>query len=85
VVYCNTIYLFGGESQAKRISLDNVFRLDFQQNTWVEQTPMPTARNFARAVLFQNDVYVVGGSPTAGASHASAGSTVVESFHAACP
>jgi N-acetylneuraminic acid mutarotase len=84
VVYCETIYLFGGESQAKGISLDNVFRLDLQNNTWAELTPMPHARNFARAVLFQNEVYVVGGSPVAGSSRASAGSEIVESFRAGC-
>ena len=84
VVYCDSIYLFGGESQAKNITLDNVLRLDFQHNTWVELTPMPHARNFARAVLFQNDVYVVGGHSTPGSSHTSAGSQIVESFHADC-
>lgn len=84
VVYCDTIFVFGGESQAQRISLDDVFRLDLGHNTWEELTPMPHARNFARAVLFQDAIYVVGGSLEPGASHASAGSEIVERFHPDC-
>jgi N-acetylneuraminic acid mutarotase len=84
VVYCNAIYLFGGESQATNSSLDDVFRLDTSRGAWEKLSPMPHARNFARAVPFKGEVYVVGGSPTAGSSHASAGSTLVESYHARC-
>ena len=62
-----------------------MFRLDSEHNTWIELTPMPHTRNFARAVLFHNDVYVVGGSPTAGSSHSSLGSPIVESLHVDCP
>ena len=41
---------------------------------------MPTARNFARAVLFKGAIYVVGGSTSYGSSHASRGAGVVESL-----
>jgi len=85
VLYCNAIYLFGGESQALQKSLADVFRLDHTRNVWESVNPMPTARNFARAVVFQDSVYVVGGSPTAGTSHASAGSPLVERFKVDCP
>jgi N-acetylneuraminic acid mutarotase len=81
VVYRGAIYLFGGESQAKQMSLGSVLRLDPTRGAWEEMAPMPTARNFARAVLFGDSVYIVGGSPTAGSSHSSAGSAVVERFH----
>jgi len=84
VVYCGAIHLFGGESQAMNSSLGDVFRLDFARGVWERIDPMPHARNFARAVLFDGGVYVVGGSPRAGSSHASAGSTIVESYHARC-
>jgi N-acetylneuraminic acid mutarotase len=84
VAYCDTIYLFGGESQTERQNLAEVFRLDGEQGAWTAVNPLPTARNFARAVLFNGDVYVVGGSLNAGSSHASAGSSVVESFHMDC-
>lgn len=84
VVYCGTIHLFGGESQATRASLDDVFRLDSSGQKWIRLTPMPHARNFARAVIYEDAVWVVGGSPTAGPSHASAGSMIVESFAAKC-
>jgi N-acetylneuraminic acid mutarotase len=84
VVYCGAIHLFGGESQAANTSLDDVFRLDFAQGRWEKLAPMPHARNFARAVVFERGVYVVGGSPTAGSSHASAGSKIVESYSATC-
>jgi N-acetylneuraminic acid mutarotase len=81
VLYRGAVYLFGGESQAKKVSLAGVLRLDPARGAWEEATPMPTARNFARAVLFEDSVYVVGGSPTAGLSHSSAGSAVVERFY----
>ena len=83
-VYCGTIYLFGGESQATESSLDEVFRLAPDREDWTRQAPLPHARNFARAVLFQDEIYVVGGSPTAGSSHMSTGSTFVESFKIQC-
>jgi N-acetylneuraminic acid mutarotase len=84
VVYCGAIHLFGGESQTTNSSLDDVFRLSLEQGTWSKLAPMPHARNFARAVLFRGGIYVVGGSPTAGTSHASAGSRIVERYRASC-
>jgi N-acetylneuraminic acid mutarotase len=41
---------------------------------------LPTARNYARAVVLNDAVYVVGGSRVAGDSHSASGSTVVERF-----
>jgi len=84
VVYCDAIYLFGGESQARATSLGDVLRLSRNANAWRAMRPMNTARNFARAVLFRDGVYVVGGSPTPGRSHASEGSAVVESYRNRC-
>jgi hypothetical protein len=84
VVYCGAIHLFGGESQVTNSSLGDVFRLDRASGTWTKLEPLPHPRNFARAVLFRDAVYVVGGSPTAGSSHASAGSRIVESYSARC-
>jgi N-acetylneuraminic acid mutarotase len=84
VSYCGAIYLFGGESQARRASLADVLRLDPGAGAWRAAPPMPTARNFARAVPFRGAVYVVGGGPAPGPSHASEGSAVVESFRARC-
>lgn len=84
VVYCGAIHLFGGESQVTNSSLDDVFRLDLAQGAWTKLAPMPSARNFARAVLYKGNVFVVGGSRTAGTSHASAGSRIVESYRARC-
>lgn len=84
VVYCGAIHVFGGESQQEKRSLDDVLRLDVATGTWIALTPMPTARNFARAVLFGTEVHVVGGSPTAGSSHDSTGSPTVESYSDTC-
>ena len=75
-----SIYYFGGEQQANRAVLDAVMRLDNGATTWVADTPMPTARSFARTVLFKGRAYVVGGSTIYGSSHASPGSGAVESF-----
>jgi N-acetylneuraminic acid mutarotase len=84
VAYCGAIYLFGGESQARAASLAEVLRLDAGATAWQTAPPMPTARNFARAVPFGDAVLVVGGSPTPGRSHASEGSAVVERFRVRC-
>jgi hypothetical protein len=84
VVACNAIYLVGGESQPRAATLDDVLRLDPDAMAWRPRTPMPTARNFARTVVLGDKVYVVGGNLNVGMSHASEGSTVVESFRAPC-
>jgi len=80
VLYCDGIYLFGGESQAQRKNLDNVFRLDIEGTAWKSVTPMPTARKFARAVYFMNSVYIVGGSTVLTKSHSPIGTSSVERF-----
>jgi len=80
VAYCGGIYLFGGESQAKRKNLDSVLRLDLERNVWESVTAMPTARKFARAVLFLDAVYIVGGSTVPANSHSPIGTASVERF-----
>jgi N-acetylneuraminic acid mutarotase len=83
VVYCGAIHVFGGESQAKRQSLGEVLRLK-RDGAWERVSTMPTPRNFARAVILDEAVYVVGGSPTPEPSHASSGSAIVERFRESC-
>ncbi|MBF5044562.1 MULTISPECIES: kelch repeat-containing protein [Myxococcaceae] len=80
VRYRGALYVIGGESQALGRSLDSVLRLDPTEGTWRDAPPLPTARNYARAVLLGDAIYVVGGSPLAGRSHSSEGSTIVERF-----
>lgn len=75
---CGAVLLFGGESQARGKSLASVLRLDPTQARWQTLAPMPTARNFARAVRLGDSIYVVGGDPDVGNSHGGAGSTIVE-------
>ncbi|HSV19997.1 MAG TPA: kelch repeat-containing protein [Casimicrobiaceae bacterium] len=82
VVYCGALHVFGGESQARGQSLDDVLRL--APAGWQRMPPMPTGRNFARAAVLGDAVYVVGGSPTPEPSHASVGSAVVERYRTAC-
>jgi N-acetylneuraminic acid mutarotase len=84
VSVCGSIYLFGGESQPQQRVLADVLRLDGARNVWEELAPLPTPRNFARAVLFRGAVLVVGGSPVPGSSHSSAGSRTVERFDPGC-
>jgi len=80
VVYRSAVYLFGGESQARGKTLNDVLRLDPKTNVWRRINRMPSARNYARAVVFKDAVYVVGGSKLPGASHTSAGSKLVERY-----
>ncbi|NUM46638.1 MAG: hypothetical protein HUU38_18195, partial [Anaerolineales bacterium] len=44
VDYCNTIYVFGGESQERDIALNEVLRLNLPHQVWELAPPMPTAR-----------------------------------------
>jgi N-acetylneuraminic acid mutarotase len=81
---CGTIYVFGGESQPQRRVIADVLRLDAARRAWVAVAPLPTPRNFARAVVFQDGIWVVGGSLSPGSSHESAGSRVVERFDPGC-
>ncbi len=83
--YCGATYVIGGESQARAASLAEVLRLDDGASSWQTAPSLPTARNFARAVSYRDRIYVVGGSPTPGRSHASEGSAVMESFGLRCP
>ena len=78
--YCGNIYVFGGESQVKRATLDEVLRFDPGTRRWERATSMRTPRNYGRAVTFRGSVWLVGGNPTVGMSHSSAGSTLVEEF-----
>ena len=80
VVYCGGIYLFGGESQAERKNLDSILRLDLERNVWETVTAMLTARKFARAVLFMNSIYIVGGSIVPANSHSPIGTNSVLRF-----
>lgn len=80
VSFDGAICLFGGESQAREKTIAEALRWIPGTKEWKAIPPMPTARNFARAVVFEGAVYVVGGSREAGSSHSSAGSDVVERF-----
>lgn len=79
-VYCGTIYVFGGESQAAKRTLAEVLRLDADGNRWILSMPMPSPRNYARPAVLNGSVFLLGGNPTVGMSHSSAGSTLVERF-----
>jgi len=82
-VYRGSIWVFGGESQARFRVLGDVYRLAAGAKRWTRATTLPTARNYARAVVFRNAVYVVGGSTVAGDSHAAPGSRLVDRFFVA--
>ena len=75
VVRDGGILVVGGESQARGTTLAEV--LGLQRDDWVPATPLPGPRAFARAVLVDDAVLVVGGSAETGSSHASAGSDSV--------
>jgi len=83
-VRCGAIYLFGGESQSRATTLDDVLRLAPDGDRWQVANSMPTARSYARAVQFDDAVLTVGGNTEADPSHAGSGSTVVERFEVAC-
>lgn len=77
-VWRGSIYLFGGESQATGSVLGDVYRLAPGDPSWKRVGKLPTPRNYARSVVYQRRIYVVGGSTVAGAPHQAAGSRVVE-------
>jgi N-acetylneuraminic acid mutarotase len=80
VAWKGSIYLFGGESQRTTSVLSDVYRLGPGATSWRRIGRMPTARNYARSVVYRGKIYVVGGSKAAGAVHSSTGSRVVETF-----
>ena len=82
VSVCGAIHAFGGESQPREAVLADVLRLDAAG--WTPLAPMPTARSFARAVVVDGKVLVVGGSLAPGNSHEAAGSVAVERFDPGC-
>jgi N-acetylneuraminic acid mutarotase len=82
--YCGTIYVFGGESQATNSTLAEVLRLSARRDAWDMATPMPSARNYGRAVPFGGSIYVIGGNPVVANAHAATGSALVERFAARC-
>jgi N-acetylneuraminic acid mutarotase len=82
VVVCGTVVLIGGESQMARTVLADTFIL--RDGLWVPETPLPTARSFARTVVLDGTIYVVGGSTQHGQSHASAGGGTVEQSSTTC-
>jgi N-acetylneuraminic acid mutarotase len=77
-VYGRSIYVLGGESQAKGQVLADVLRLAPGATAWASAGRMPTARAYARAVTFRDAVYLVGGSRVTASSHAAPGARVVE-------
>jgi N-acetylneuraminic acid mutarotase len=79
-VWKGSIFVFGGESQARQAVLGDVFRLAPGASSWRRVSRLPTPRNYARSVVYRGRIYVVGGSTIAGDVHASRGSRVVESF-----
>ncbi|WP_338846437.1 kelch repeat-containing protein [Massilia sp. W12] len=84
ISHCGKLWVFGGESQSSGKVLAEVFSYAPVDKIWRTQTPLPQARNFARAVWFNNAVWVVGGSLSAGNSHAAQGSAVVEMAGLGC-
>jgi N-acetylneuraminic acid mutarotase len=79
-VYRGAIYVFGGESQAQAKTLNGVMRLTSAKGVWRRVAKLPTARNYARAVVLNDAVYVAGGNRLAGDSHAGSGSAIVERY-----
>lgn len=79
-VYRGGLYVFGGESQIQARTLNAVMRLTSLRSAWRRVSKLPTARSYARAVVFKDAIYVVGGSRIAGDSHGAAGSSIVERF-----
>ena len=83
-LYCGTIFVFGGESQATNSTLDEVLRLNPARSAWERSASMPHARNYARAAVLHGSVYLIGGNSTVENAHAARGSNVVERFTAEC-
>lgn len=80
-VHGGAIHVFGGESQSQRAVLGEVLRLG-TDGVWQEVSALPSPRNYARAVVLDSAVLVVGGSLAFGDSHRAGGSTVVERYAA---
>jgi N-acetylneuraminic acid mutarotase len=80
-VFHHAIYVFGGESQTPFTTLRDVYRLTAGATAWTRVSKLPKARSYARAVVFRNAVYVVGGRRTPGDSHGAFGQPPHRSLH----
>jgi N-acetylneuraminic acid mutarotase len=80
VAWKGSIYVIGGESQARAAVLPDVLRLSPGATGWRRVAKLPTPRNYARSVVYHRRVYVVGGSRVAGDVHGAPGSRSVEWF-----
>lgn len=80
VVWHGSIYLFGGESQRTASVLGDVYRLAPGATAWRRVATMPVARSYPRAVVYRDRILIVGGSPTPGSAHSTAGSRRVDVY-----
>lgn len=76
VEFEGTLWVFGGESQEDGRVLGDVLSLEGSE--WKPRRSLATPRSYARAVVLDGGVFVIGGSPAFGNSHGSEGSAVVE-------
>jgi hypothetical protein len=59
-------YLFGGKASPDGAMTAAVLEYDVGRDTWVERSPMPTARGVGGAVRVKDLIYVIGGCRTPG-------------------
>jgi N-acetylneuraminic acid mutarotase len=66
-VNSSRIFVFGGEEPSR--TFNNNERYDAETNTWISESPLPTARHGLAAVYIEDDkIYVIGGGPQPGLS-----------------
>lgn len=63
VVYKGFIYTFGGSDSKTQTALNKVYSYNPASDQWTEKRQMPTARYGARAFVYKDKIYVIGGAP----------------------
>ncbi|MBL8513298.1 MAG: hypothetical protein JNJ55_04840 [Betaproteobacteria bacterium] len=88
VAHCGRVWLIGGESQRESRVLGRVESIDepalLASGPWQRAHDLPTPRAFARSVVFDGRIHVVGGAVAYGASHEAIGTATVELLDLRC-
>lgn len=88
VAHCGRVVLVGGESQREGRVLGRVESIAesalIAGGLWQPAANLPTPRAFARSVVFDGRIHVVGGAVAYGASHEAIGTATVEVLEMRC-
>ncbi|CAG9312388.1 unnamed protein product [Blepharisma stoltei] len=58
IYFNNSVYCFGGQDNKVRLTLSS--RFDFDQNRWIQLTPIPKADTTCNSIMFEGNILISG-------------------------